>query len=270
MIKNIENFFAQLFGPLTDLLGSGLNLFHSYGAPWWLSIIFLTVVVRGLLFPLTLKQVKSMRAMQDLKPEMDKIRSKYKDNRQKQQEELMKLYQDKAVNPLGGCLPLLVQMPIFLGMYYVIRNFEQTVPSFSSGGILWFTDLTKADPYYILPVVSALTLLASQEIVAKTVDPQQRMLMRLLPVVFAVFMLNFPAGLFVYWITSNVVTLFQNYLIYNHGPGQSSTAVKAADPEDDRPGDPALPSSEDTEPDKPAPPATQRVSSRKRRKKRKR
>lgn len=214
------DFLERVFSPLTNLLGSGLEFFHAQGLPWWLSIAALTIVVRTLLFPLTLKQVKSMRAMQDLKPEMDRVRAKYRDNRQKQQEEMMKLYQERQVNPLGGCLPLLVQMPIFITMFYVIRGFDQTHPDFASGGILWFQDLTVADPYYVLPVVSAVTMLAASEITAKNLEPQQRWMMRILPVVFTVFLLTFPAGLFMYWITSNLVTLVQNYFIYNFGPGR--------------------------------------------------
>lgn len=214
------NFLERVFSPLTNLLGSGLEFFHAQGLPWWLSIALLTVVVRTLLFPLTLKQVKSMRAMQDLKPEMDRLRAKYRDNRQKQQEELMKLYQERQVNPLGGCLPLLVQMPIFITMFYVIRGFGEEHPDFIQGGILWFQNLTQPDPYYILPVISAVTMLAASEITAKNLEPQQRWMMRILPVVFTVFLLSFPAGLFMYWITSNLVTLIQNYLIYNHGPGK--------------------------------------------------
>ena len=231
----IADFFANLFSPIVDILGVVLLYFHnSLGAPWWLSIALLTVVIRTLLFPLTVKQVKSMRAMQDLKPEMDRIRAQYRDNRQKQQEETMKLYQERKVNPLGGCLPILVQMPIFIGIFYVIREFggyrigDKVVPpkfeSFHEGGILWFQNLSAADPYFILPVISALTMLGATEITAKNIDPQQRWLMRLLPIGITVFLFNFPAGLFVYWITSNLVTLTQNYLIYHHGPGRRDPA----------------------------------------------
>jgi YidC/Oxa1 family membrane protein insertase len=227
----IADFFAKLFSPIVDILGVVLLYFHNtLGAPWWLSIALLTVVIRTLLFPLTVKQVKSMRAMQDLKPEMDRIRAQYRDNRQKQQEETMKLYQERKVNPLGGCLPILVQMPIFIGIFYVIRQFggyrigDRVVPpqfeSFHEGGILWFQNLSAPDPLYLLPVISALTMLAATEITAKNIDPQQRWLMRLLPIGITVFLFNFPAGLFVYWITSNLVTLTQNYLIYHHGPGR--------------------------------------------------
>src|SRR5215212_3780542 len=227
-MERLIEFLENLFSPLTHILGSSLEFFHySWGIPWWLSIAMLTVIVRSLLFPLTIRQVKSMRAMQGLKPEMDKIRAKYKDNRQKQQEELMKLYQERRVNPLGGCLPLLIQMPIFIAIFYVIRSFNETHPSFNSGGILWFQDLSAMDPYYILPVFSAVTMLAASEITSKHVDAQQRWLMRLLPVVFTVFLISFPAGLFMYWITSNLVTLGQNYVIYNHGPGRKAPLSEA-------------------------------------------
>jgi|GEM_PF-718309 len=234
----IADFFSNLFSPVVNVLGQVLLFFHDpsgpIGAPWWLSIAMLTILLRTLLFPLTIKQVKSMRAMQDLKPDMDRIRNQYRDNRPKQQEETMKLYQERGVNPLGGCLPILVQMPVFIGIFYVIRQFggykvgDRVVPpqyeSFHDGGILWFQNLSAADPLLILPIVSALTMLAATEITAKNVDPQQRWLMRLLPIGVTVFLYKFPAGLFVYWITSNCVTLVQNYLIYHHGPGRKPAA----------------------------------------------
>lgn len=227
----IADFFQQLFGPVVGLMGTVLQYFHyQLGIPWWLSIVFLTIIVRSLLFPLTVKQVRSMRAMQDLKPEMDKIRAQFKDNRQRQQEETMKLYQERKINPLGGCLPLLVQMPVFIGIFYVIRKFgggvagaEGTEPSFTSGGILWFQDLSHMDSYHVLPIVSALTMLAATEITSKNVEPQQRWMMRLLPLGITIFLWSFPAGLFVYWITSNLITFVQNYLIYNYGPGRKTS-----------------------------------------------
>ncbi len=237
----IVEFLQNLFGPLVSVLGTVLTFFHdSVGVDWWISIALLTIVVRTLLFPLTIKQVKSMRAMQDLKPEMDQVRAKYQNNRQKQQEELMKLYQERGVNPLGGCLPLLVQMPIFLGLFYTLRQFggttgivgvpdtQGTVPSFSHGGTLWFADLTAPDPLYLLPILSAVTMLVSMEITNKSMEPQQRWIMRILPVVFTVFTLNFPAGLLIYLVTTNLVTFVQNYAIYNYGPGR-----KAKEPERD-------------------------------------
>src|SRR5215210_918260 len=232
MINSIADFFQKVFDPIVNIMGQVLLYFHEgpLGAPWWLSIALLTVVVRSLLFPLTVKQVKNMRAMQDLRPAMDKIRAQFPNNRQRQQEEIMRLYQERKINPLGGCLPILVQMPVFIGIFYVIRQFggytigDRTVPpmepSFHDGGILWFQNLSVADPLHLLPIISALTMLAATEITAKNIDPQQRWLMRLLPIGITIFLFNFPAGLFVYWITSNLVTLVQNYVIYHHGPGR--------------------------------------------------
>jgi YidC/Oxa1 family membrane protein insertase len=232
LFNAIADFFSRLFEPIVNVLGQVLLYFHNgpLGAPWWVSIALLTVVVRSVLFPLTVKQVKNMRAMQDLRPEMEKIRAQFPNNRQRQQEEIMSLYRDRKVNPLGGCLPILVQMPIFIGIFYVIREFggykigDRVVPprfdSFHEGGMLWFQNLSSSDPTYLLPIISAVTMLAATEITAKNIDPQQRWLMRLLPIGITVFLINFPAGLFVYWITSNLVTLVQNYVIYHHGPGR--------------------------------------------------
>lgn len=243
MINTIANFFQALFSPIVNIMGSVLLYFHqNLGLQWWLAIVLLTVIIRTLLFPLTVRQVRSMRAMQELRPEMDKIRAKFKDNRQKQQEEQMKLFQENKVNPLGGCLPLLIQMPIIIGIFYVIRKFgggvagaEAEYPSFTTGGVLWFQNLTDHDPLYILPVLSAVTMLASMEITNKAMEPQQRWLMRLMPLGITVFLWSFPAGLFVYWITSNTITFVQNYVIYNHGPGKkvpSDTSNKDAVKED--------------------------------------
>ncbi|MDQ3509825.1 MAG: membrane protein insertase YidC [Actinomycetota bacterium] len=232
MINDIANFFESIFSPVVSILGYVLEFFHGLGLEWWLSIAALTIVVRMILFPLTIKQVRSMRAMQELRPELDKIRGQYSNNRQRQQEEMMKLYQERSINPLGGCLPILVQMPIFIGIFYVIRQFggygdvEGTKPTFQDGGILWFTNLSEMDPFLILPIVSALTMLAATEITAKNLEPQQRWIMRILPIGITFFLWSFPAGLFVYWITSNVVTFVQNYAIYNYGPGKKTATTE--------------------------------------------
>jgi YidC/Oxa1 family membrane protein insertase len=276
MINAIADFFQNLFGPVVNVLGAILLYFHqTLGAPWWLSIVMLTVIVRSLLFPLTVKQVRSMRAMQDLKPHMDRVRAQFKDNPQRQREEMAKVYQDQGVNPLGGCLPILVQMPVFIGIFYVIRQFGGTpgrtapeYPSFTEGGILWFQDLSHADPTYLLPIISAVTMLAATEITAKNVDPQQRWLMRLLPIGFTVFLLNFPAGLFVYWITSNLVTLGQNYVIYNYGPGRKRSEDSKATANDSQTKVPGSGETSENGEEDPAKRAA-KIAKRKRRKKKK-
>ncbi len=118
-------FLRDLFDPLFNIMGFTLQTFHGWGAPWWLSIAMLTVVVRTLLFPLTIRQVKSMRKIQDLKPAVDELREEHKDDPQMLQQEMMKLYRERGANPLGGCLPIFVQLPIFLVLYYTIREFDK-------------------------------------------------------------------------------------------------------------------------------------------------
>ncbi len=207
------DFLKTILAPLYNLMGVTLQTFHDWGAPWWLSIVMLTIIVRTLLFPITYRQVKSMRRMQDLKPDMDRIRTEYKHDVQKQREEMAKLYQERQVNPLGGCLPIFIQIPIFLVLYYTIRHFD-TLESFRTGGLLWFQDLTRPDHLFILPILYVLTMMASQEITIRNTASQQRQLMRFLPIVFGFFLARFPTGLFVYWITSNCITFAQNYVIY--------------------------------------------------------
>jgi YidC/Oxa1 family membrane protein insertase len=218
----VAEFLSGLLGPLTGLISGALELFHSTGAPWWLSIVLLTVSVRAALLPLTVRQVRSMRAMQELRPEMAEIRARYEADRHKQQEAMMELYRKRRVNPLGGFLPVLVQLPVFVTMYQVVRGHAESFPSFANGGLLWFTDLTGPDPYFVLPVLSASLLIAAGEVSARNVDPSQRRMMRFLPVAFTALIARFPAGLFVYWVTSNAITLTQNLFIYRRILGKSS------------------------------------------------
>lgn len=237
----LVEFFERLFTPITNVLGGILMFFHGLGLPWWLAIAALTILVRGVLFPLTVKQVKSMRQMQELRPKLQEIQEKHKGDTQKLREEQMKLYQETGVNPVGGCLPLLIQMPIFIGIFYVIREFggtqgmigvpdtQGTVESFTTGGILWFTNLSQPDQLYLLPIISAVTMVGAMEMTNKQMEPQMRWVMRVVPVVFLFFTIFFPAGLLVYIVTSNIVTLFQNYLIYHHGPGKQKSENAGGD-----------------------------------------
>ena len=135
-------FFQNLFSPLTNILGAILLFFYGYGVPWWLSIVFLTIIVRTILYPLTVKQVRSMRATQELKPEMDRIRDEHREDPQRMQQELMRLYRERNVNPLGGCLPVLLQLPVFIGIFYVILEFG------GSAGMIGGTDQPETQPYF--------------------------------------------------------------------------------------------------------------------------
>jgi YidC/Oxa1 family membrane protein insertase len=245
------DFLRNLLDPLFNLMGGTLSTFHGWGAPWWLAIGMLTIVVRTLLFPITYRQVKSMRRMQDLKPDMDRIRTEYKDDVQKQREEMAKLYQERQVNPLGGCLPIFIQLPIFLVLYYTIRHFD-TLESFRTGGLL-----------FILPVLYVLTMMASQELTIRNTATQQKQVMRFLPIIFGVFLARFPAGLFVYWVTSNLITFAQNYVIYYVLPH------KPVDTEDKSPTEAEKKSTPTIEQEKPAVPQDQKKSSRARNRKKK-
>ena len=218
-------FLRDLFDPLFNIMGFTLQTFHGWGAPWWLAIAMLTVVVRTFLFPLPIRQVKSMRKMQDLKPEMDRLRAEHKDDPQVLQQEMMKLYRERGANPLGGCLPILVQLPIFIVLFYTIKEFER-LDSFRNGGLLWFQDLTVFDPLYILPVLYIATMMISQEIAMQNTAPEQKRIMRFLPLVFGIVLIRFPAGLFVYWVTSNLISIAQNLLIYRNAPKPSTKGDK--------------------------------------------
>ena len=260
----VVGFLRDLFDPLFDLLGATLQTLHSLGAPWWLSIVLLTVGVRTLLFPLTVRQVKSMRAVQELHPALDEIRKRYVVDPKKQQEETWKLYGEHKVNPLNGCLPALVQLPIFLVLYYTIQEFEG-LQSFRTGGLFWFQDLTAADPYYVLPLIYVATMMAAQEVTIRRANSRQKGLMRAMPLILGLFLAfsGFPAGLFVYWITSNTITLCQNLILYRNTP----PSPPQAEPEGTRDAVPSPPASPEYEISSPAPPA-RRKRGKKRSKKR--
>jgi YidC/Oxa1 family membrane protein insertase len=169
--------------------------------------------------------------VQELKPDLDEIRERHKDDPKKQHEETMKLYGERKVNPLNGCLPALVQLPIFPVLYYTIKEFEG-LESFRTGGLFWFQDLTAADPYFILPVFYVATMMAAQEVAIRRTAPQQKQLMRAMPLVFGLFLAfgGFPSGLFVYWVTSNIITLCQNLILYRDTPSKAPTVAGSTNP----------------------------------------
>lgn len=200
--RNVVYWFALLLDTFADWAGG------EYG----LSILFLTIVVRTLILPLTIKQFKSSKAMQALQPELTKIREKFKDNPQKQQEETMKLFQMHQVNPLAGCLPLLIQMPIFIALYNAIY----WNPDIRSHTFLWL-ELGKTDPYYILPVLAAATTYIQTKMMPQQPNNAMQMIMFIFPVLIFVMSMSFPAALPLYWVFSNIYTIIQNYFLYVRG-----------------------------------------------------
>lgn len=197
-----------------------------FNGEYGLAILVLTVIVRTIILPLSIKQYKNSKAMQKLQPEMAKVREKHKDDPRKQQEEMMKLYQEHQVNPLAGCLPLIIQMPIFIALYRSITlNVDVSEHSF-----LWL-QLGKPDHYHILPIIAAITTFV-QSYMMTTMQPQQQMgpmkaLMFVFPVLIFVMALNFPSALPLYWIYTNLYTIVQNYFMYGRSPKPEGTGKEA-------------------------------------------
>lgn len=202
-IEGLLHFILETLYSLTDLAGAG-----SYG----LAIILLTVIIKMLMYPLTVKQVKSMKAMQELSPKMKKIQEKYKDNPQVMQQKIGTLYKEAGVNPLAGCLPLLIQMPILMGMYYALFNFQY--PSAEAAQFLWLPSMSDPDPVYVLPVLSALTTFLQQKMTTTEMNQQMKIMMTIMPLFIGWISLTFPSGLVLYWVTMNVVQIVQQWWMY--------------------------------------------------------
>ena len=186
---------------------AGLEWSRSLTGSAGLSIILFTFLVRLLLLPLTFSQMRSMQRMQALQPEVERIQKKYRDNPQKANEAIMKLWREHNVNPASGCLPLLVQFPILYGLFLALRTF-------SSGAFLWIPDLRLPDPYFILPVLAGVTTYFQMKTAMTTpTQPQQRTMLVLMPAMLTFFAWSFPAGLALYWVTSNVFSIGQQLLM---------------------------------------------------------
>ncbi|MEM6161428.1 membrane protein insertase YidC [Erwinia sp. P6884] len=189
-----------------------LKFLHSFIGNWGFSIIVITFIVRGIMYPLTKAQYTSMAKMRMLQPKIQAMRERMGDDKQRMSQEMMALYKAEKVNPLGGCLPLVIQMPIFLALYYMLMG---SVELRHAPFALWIHDLSAQDPYYILPILMGITMFFIQKMSPTTVtDPMQQKIMTFMPVIFTVFFLWFPSGLVLYYIVSNLVTIIQQQLIY--------------------------------------------------------
>ena len=224
MIEFFSNLFAPIIHILQMILGAFYSVtsaagFESYGFP----IILLTILIKLVTYPLTVKQVKSMKAMQDIQPKMKKIQEKYKHDPQMLQQKTGELFREAGVNPLAGCLPLLVQMPILMGMYYALFNF--TFPSAEAAAFFWLPSMSEPDPYYILPVLSAATTFLQQKMTSSEMTGQMKIMMTVMPLFIGWISLKFPSGLVLYWVTMNVVQIAQQWWMYR---GEDKTAKGAA------------------------------------------
>lgn len=200
-LSNIVQQVITVLYNFTDSVG-----FANYG----LAIVIMTVIVKLILYPLSKKQIESTKAMMELQPKMKAIQEKYKDDKQRLNMELANLYKSEGVNPLAGCLPLVVQMPIMIGIFYGIRDFHYAGPS----NFLWMESISNPDPIYILPVLSALTtFIQSKQTMPDTGNPQNKIMLYFMPLFIGYISLTFPAGLVLYWVIMNIMQIGQQFLM---------------------------------------------------------
>lgn len=197
-----------IFGILGKPLFLVLHFIYSFIHNWALAIIILTVILRIILFPLNHKSLKAMKRMADLAPEIKKLQKKYKDDPQKLQAEMMKLYAEHGANPMSGCLPIIAQIPIFIALYNVLL----VTVELKNVPFLWIPDLSQQDPYYILPILMGLSMVAQQWITPSS-DKNQKIIMYVMAAVFTFLFMSFPAGLVLYWLTNNILGVFQSFII---------------------------------------------------------
>jgi len=216
--------FATFLQPLIDVNDAILKFWHDdVGFSWGASIIGLTVVVRLVIFPLTYRQVRSMQGLQRLQPEIKKLQERYKDDKQRLNQEMMRFYQEHKVNPLGSCLPLLLQLPFFFSLFYLLRSSTFKADIRGEEGFLFIPNLAKpltGHPGALIAmiVLYVVTQLGASLVTAMSADPNQRRLMLALPFVFVIFVINFQAGLLVYWVTTNVWTIGQQLFVKRFMP----------------------------------------------------
>ncbi|HYP47735.1 MAG TPA: YidC/Oxa1 family membrane protein insertase [Thermoleophilaceae bacterium] len=214
-------FIANVLQPLIDACKAILEFWNDvlgdWDGSWGVAIILLTFTIRLLILPLTFKGVKSMQRLQQLQPEIKRIQERFKDDKQRMNQEIMGFYQREKVNPLGSCLPLLLQIPFFISLFYLLRSEDFKADIAGNESFLFIDDLAaKVDEPVVLGVLIVLyvgTQLAATAVTALSADPMQRRIMFALPFVFTVFIINFEAGLIVYWITTNVWTIGQQLLV---------------------------------------------------------
>jgi len=224
---------ANVLQPLIDVFEAFLVFIHDTGGlGWGFSIVVMTIIIRALLLPLTLKQVRSMRGLSQIAPEMKVVREKYKDDPPRQQQEMMKLYRENKVNPFASCLPILAQLPVFIALFYLLREdlrtdicpdinppgAETTRPCGESpdSNFLFIPDITDnatGGVLITLVVLYVASQLVSSLLMTVTADRNQRIIFLALPFLFVPFILSFPAGLLVYWITTNTWTIVQQFIV---------------------------------------------------------
>ena len=187
-----------------------LNKWHELVGNWGWAIVLLTLTVKAVLFPLTNASYKSMAKMRAVAPRLQALKEQFGDDRMKLQQEMMAMYKKEKINPLGGCLPMLLQIPVFIGLYWALFA---SVELRQAPWIGWITDLGRQDPYYVLPILMAVTMYIQTHLNPPPPDPMQAKMMKIMPVAFSVMFFFFPAGLVLYWLTNNILTIAQQWYI---------------------------------------------------------
>ena len=187
-----------------------MSLVHYVLGNWGWAIVFTTIIIKFILYPLTATSFRSMARMRELQPKMQRLKEQYGDDRQAMSRATMELYKKEKINPVGGCLPMLIQIPVFIGLYYVII---ESVQLRQAPFIFWIHDLSVKDPYYVLPILMGLSMLLQQRLTPASPDPMQAKIMMFIPVVFTFFFINFPAGLTLYWLVNNCVQIGQQWYV---------------------------------------------------------
>ncbi|WP_296267095.1 membrane protein insertase YidC [Pseudomonas sp. UBA6562] len=199
-----------------------LQHIHSILGNWGWSIIVLTMLIKGLFFPLSAASYRSMARMRAVAPKLAALKERFGDDRQKMSQAMMELYKKEKINPLGGCLPILVQMPVFLSLYWVLL---ESVEMRQAPWILWITDLSIKDPFFILPIIMGATMFIQQRLNPTPPDPMQAKVMKMMPIVFTFFFLWFPAGLVLYWVVNNCLSISQQWYITRRIEAANKKAV---------------------------------------------
>ncbi|PIQ42877.1 MAG: membrane protein insertase YidC [Gammaproteobacteria bacterium CG11_big_fil_rev_8_21_14_0_20_46_22] len=212
-------FFAVISVPLFAIM----KYIHAVVGNWGVAIILLTVLIKLIFYKLSEKSFRSMAMMRDLQPKIQALKEQYKDDRQALGRATMELYRKEGVNPMGGCLPMVVQIPVFIALYYVLAESVQL----RMADFLWIHDLSMKDPYYILPILMGVSMFVQQRLSPPAADPMQAKMMMFMPVFFTIIFLNFPAGLTLYWLTNNTITVLQQwYILQKHKKGHYQKKAK--------------------------------------------
>lgn len=217
--------FSTLVGWLADMMAWAVQFFYnltaSLGFPsYGIAIIILTIVIKVLLLPFALKQIKSMKGMQEIQPKVAALQKKYKNDRAKLSIEMQKLYREHNISPLAGCLPLLIQMPFLVSIFYALQGFQYDS---AHASFLWLSSLASKDPTYVLPILSAVSTWAlSAQTAPKNAEGPQKMMTYFMPLFIGYISINFPSGLVIYWVVSNLFQLVQQTIVFHKDKGLRS------------------------------------------------